>query len=536
LDNDIVEPGLQKALCRYEVISPYIAARPKRGQKKELLKQLAEREWTDEKGEPMKVEAETIRSWLRRYRKRGLAGLMDKPRAQRGVQALTPEEVKLVCKLKREVPERSLDRIITIVDDMKLMEPGTLRRSTLHRVLQAKGLSARGGRVPDVHDLDRFEALSPNSTWQSDMLVGPWLPDPERPDKMRRAYLYAFIDDHSRLLLHGRFSFKGDLPALELVFRRCLQKWGVPTRVYYDNAQVYRSGHMKQVVATLGIHRIVFTRPRRPQGHGKIEALNQYIRSAFLAELSASPHIGRGTLDGLNEAFIAWSDEQYNRKTHSETGQTPLERWRAGVDKVRYADEEELRLAFLWREARTPDKTAIFSLFGDRYQVSAKLARRRIEVRYDPEALEEVEVWHDGRFVERVRPFETREHRRPRDPALTPREQQDQGEPVADWLGHLVEKRRQQGFVEPPPRKPAEQRARQRAEADGAIMGLLVERLDAAVIDHDAIREYLDRFGPFDLDRARGVLEQLLEDGLPNDSHITVVLDAIRSAQKGDEI
>ena len=107
---------------------------------------------------------------------------------------------------------------------------------------------------------------------------------------------------------------------------------------------------------------------------------------------------------------------------------------------------------------------------------------------------------------------------------------------MADWLGHLVETRRQQGFVEPPPRQLAEQRARQQAEADEAIVALLVGRLDAAVIDHEAIRGHLDRFGPFDLDRAREVLDRLLGTELTSDSHITVVLDAIRDdAKQGGE-
>jgi putative transposase len=244
------------------------------------------------------------------------------------VQTLSDEQIELVCKLKRDVPERSLERIITIAEDTKMVEAGVLRRSTVHRVLQAHGLSARHSRVPDAKDLDRFEADCPNDLWHSDLLVGPWLPDPTRVGKTRRAHLYAIIDDHSRLLLSGRFSFREDLPALELVFRRALQRWGKPTRVYYDNAQVYRSGHMKQIVAALGIHRIVFTQPRRPMGHGKIEALNRYIRSAFLAELRSS---SVNTLDALNEAFAAWSDLEYNRKLHSELGQSPLDRWRIRI-------------------------------------------------------------------------------------------------------------------------------------------------------------------------------------------------------------
>ena len=303
------DPGLNLALCRYQVISAYLALEPPRGQRGPLRDELATRTWTGASGESLTVSAETIRVWVRRYRKGGLDGLRDKPRPRRGSRALTEEQIELACRLKEEVPERSLDRLITIMEGLGLVEPSVVRRSTLHRALQARGLSARRARVPDTHDLDRFEADHANDLWQSDMLCGPWLPDPERPGKVRRAWLYGFLDDHSRQLLHGRFSFKGDLPALELVFRRALQKYGRPRRVYYDNGQTYRSRHMKQIVATLGMHRIVFTEIGRPEGHGKIEALNRLIRAAFLAELRAS---NITTLDQLNEAFIAWADLEYS--------------------------------------------------------------------------------------------------------------------------------------------------------------------------------------------------------------------------------
>src|SRR5262249_56884376 len=105
-------------------------------------------------------------------------------------------------------------------------------------------LGAQAGPRASVEDLDRFEAELPNDLWQSDMLCGPWLPDPDRPGKMRRAYLYAFLDDHSRLLLHGRFSFKGELPSLELVVRPSLQKYGLVLACYYDNGQGCRPPHI----------------------------------------------------------------------------------------------------------------------------------------------------------------------------------------------------------------------------------------------------------------------------------------------------
>jgi transposase len=40
----------------------------------------------------MQVKAETLRSWLRRYRRGGIAGLIDKQRERRGVGVLTAEQ------------------------------------------------------------------------------------------------------------------------------------------------------------------------------------------------------------------------------------------------------------------------------------------------------------------------------------------------------------------------------------------------------------------------------------------------------------
>jgi transposase InsO family protein len=525
--------GRTKDLVRYEVISGYLALDPTRGQKGELLDKLSRKVWTGADGEPFQVAAETIRKWVARYRDKGLAGLADKPRPIRGTQAMTPGQIELACNLKREVPERSLDRIIRILEQMKHIAPGEVRRSTLHRVLRHEGLSARPSKVPDSHDLDRFEADAPNDLWQSDMLQGPWLPDPQRPGRVRRSYLYAFLDDHSRALLHGRFSFKGDLPALELVFRRCLQKYGVCRRAYYDNGLVYRARHMKQIVAELGIHPIIYTTRYRPMGHGKIEALNRQINSAFIAELKASRI---KTLDALNEAFCAWCDLEYNRKVHSETGEQPLQRWRKHIERVKYADEEKLRLAFLWKEDRTPDKSGLFSLFATRYQVGPDLARKRIQVRYDPEALEEVEVWYQGNFQERVRPFEVRTHRRPKAKtadANAPKEPDADG-PTADWLGHLVSERRRQHFVEPSPRQLSEQALARPQAQDQAIIDLLVERLDPAVVNIGAITDFLKRYGPFDFDRAEATLERLMAHH-PNDQHVHFYLDAIRVASDTPE-
>ena len=518
-----------KALDRYQVISAYLALDPPRGARQKLLNKLAAKNWTSESGKTFVVAAETIRVWVRRYRQGGLSALRDKRRSEHHVSVLSDEEQEALVRMKEDVRERSLNQLIKIVSSMNILNGTVPSRSTLHRVLKEAGISGRPPPATSDTDLDRFEADFPGEIWQSDMLKGPWLPDPDRLGRKRQTALYAFMDDHSRLILYGRFSFRENLPALELVFRRCLQRWGQCRSVYYDNGSTYRSNHMKHIVAELGIHPIIFTTVRRPMGHGKIEALNRRIKNDFIAEVKSS---NIETTDALNEAFLAWADLDYNKSIHSETGQTPLDRWHAGSDKVCLCDEQKLRNAFMWRETRTPDKAGCFSLLGRRYQVDSKFGRKRIEVRFDPEALEEVEVWRDNKMVQRSLPFEVKRHRRPR---AKPKQRkgitanETPKPPAADYLRYLVDTRSHEGFVSPEPSAQSliEGARADRATANQAIIDLLIEHIDTEALDTAAALAFLDRHGPFDLDRAQAVMKRILAIH-PKDQHVTFYLEAIR--------
>ncbi len=405
--------------------------------------------------------------------------------------------------------------MIEVAEALDRVPRGLLSRSTVHRVLQADGLSKRKAAEGTTTDLDRFEAAFPNDLWQSDMLLGPWLPDPDKPGKQRRAWLHAFLDDHSRLLLAGRFAFKGDLPTLELTFREALRRHGVPLRVYYDNGGPYRSKHMAQIVAALGSHVPLHTPPYRQEGHGKIEAFNRYCRAAFVEEVQASAIT---TLDDLNRAFRAWVDLKYNRRVHGETQQTPWDRWRAGADRVRPVDERSLTDAFLFSATRTTDKTAIFSLHGTRFQTGPDLARKQVEVRYDPEDLGVVEVWHKDAFVERVQPYEVTAHRRPVAPVTPPT---SPNESNSDYLSTLV------AAHTPVPVDDAIARAMaERAAQDDGVVELVRSRVAPDVFDEAEVRAFLDRYGPFEPDDLIEPLDLVLELG-GNDQHVRTLLDRV---------
>ncbi|PXF54726.1 MAG: hypothetical protein C4B58_15670 [Deltaproteobacteria bacterium] len=515
------DPITKKALLRFQIISAYLATNPPRGKRRQMLEHLAAKSWFLESGEVITVKPETIRYWLRIYRLGGFEALKDKPRKDKGIRAIPKDLIEKACKLKLEVPERSIERIITIMENMQLAPPGLLRRSTLHRALQARGLSARKLVVPDNQDLDRWQADYANDLWQADMLQGPWLPDPNRKGKMRRSYLYAFLDDASRLILYGRFFFKGDLPALELVFKRSLQRYGKPDRVYYDNGMVFKSNHMKIVCAELGIHRPIHTRPYRPMGHGKIEAFNRFCVNHFIAEVKASNII---TLHQLNEAFLAWAGEEYNLRKHTEIRMTPKQRWAKDSSRIQYIDEEKLRITFLWREKRTSDKTGVIQLFNRRYKISPALAKKRVEVRYDPERLDHIEIYQEGTFKQRARPLQIAPNRAPKE-LLSLQQYQNSGEKT-DYLGWLTQQQKAKIQITPSVDNSSN------TQTLAGFLNILRERIAEEVFDEREATAFFQTFGPFDADRLKHTLDNLLAVE-PKNLHISFYLNHIQDQIPG---
>ena len=99
-------------------------------------------------------------------------------------------------------------------------------------------------------------------------MVGPWLPDPSQPGKKRRAHLFCFLDDHSRLIPHAEFFWDEALPRLERVLKVAILKRGLPKALYVDNAQVYNATQFSVACASLGIE-CNHTAPYSPEAKDK---------------------------------------------------------------------------------------------------------------------------------------------------------------------------------------------------------------------------------------------------------------------------
>lgn len=388
-------------LMRYQLISPLLDPDLKRGERGILLKNLAEKIiYHPNTKQMVKFQGETIRHWVKRYRKYGFSGLCSKTRADKDtVKAISGELAQDAINLKLENPARTIDGIISILETSGKADTGTIKRSTLHRLFQRRKINIHKLKPSAV--FGRFEAETSNDLWQSDLLFGPKLPDLSRPGKFFSAQLYAFIDDHSRIIAHGQFYQHSRTSHLEHCFRKSLQKRGIPKVVYVDNGSVYKSNHLASICAHLGI-RLKFTKPYSPEGKGKIEKFFSYVRSSFLTEVESA---NIQTLEQLNQAFWAWLEVHYHRRIHDSTRQSPLERFSNNLDKIKFADERELYTAFLIKETKKVHKDRTFQLKNQYYEVLPALVNQEISVFYDPDNLDEVRVYLAGEFFQVAKPI-----------------------------------------------------------------------------------------------------------------------------------
>ncbi len=392
------ERRTQIALFRYALIAPLLNRPLERGEIAAHLKAVAAQTHRIPFSKRTTLDDETLWRYLARFRAGGFEALKPQPRADAGKPRSIPEEVvQKAIALRQEVPTRSANTIIQILKRDPACPPDlTLSTRTLRGILLQRGMT-REKLTGHSKAFRRFERDSANALWQGDMLVGPYLPDTERPGKYRRTALFAFIDDYSRLIPYGEFFFEESLPRLERVLKVAILRRGLPQALFVDNGKVYVSTQLAAACATLGIRQIHST-PYTPNTRGKIERFFGTVRSQFLPEVESARLT---TLEDLNASFQAWVELIYHQAVHSETQQAPLDRFQVGLTQitVRQADPVQLRQAFLWREKRTVTRTATISLQGNRYSVDPLLAGQQVELRFDPFELSELEVWHQGHFL-----------------------------------------------------------------------------------------------------------------------------------------
>jgi len=392
----LVDRATEVALFRYSLIRQAADPALSKATRGRLVRALADQVHSGPGGDPVRVTRGTIDRWIRDWRRGGFEAL--KPPARQPDPRTPASVLALAADLRRENPARTAAHIRELIAVSSGWAPS---ERTIQRHLTRVGLPRRTGAAAQAVVFGRFEASRPNELWVGDALHGPRI-------ATKVAILFAFLDDHSRLVPGYRWVSAEDTLRAEAALRWGIASRGVPDAVYLDNGSPFVSAQLARALAVLGV-RLIHSRPGRPEGRGKIERFFRTVRDQFLVEVDPAEI---ASMQELNEAFAAWVESVYHRRVHSETGQSPLERFGAG-GPPRIPTPAELHEAFLWSETRMVTKTATVSLFSNLYEVDAALVGRRVELVFDPFDLTDIEVRFGHRPMGKAVPVRIGRHSHP---------------------------------------------------------------------------------------------------------------------------
>jgi transposase InsO family protein len=380
------------ALFRYGLIAPLVIEVLPRGEVLHRARDIAAHEHEIPFSNRNQVSVETLLIWARHYRLEGFAALAPKPRCDSGVsRVITPQLAQLIERLKRENPRRSAATLLRELALSSGSDTPPISPASLYRFLKERGLSERELLNPAAAR-KKFEAEYANQIWQSDMLYGPYVQRPE--GGKRQCFLYAIIDDASRLIPHAQFYLSEGLDSLLDCLRQAVKARGIPIRLYVDNGKVFHSQQLARIAASLGIL-IVHSPPYQPEGRGKIERWFRTVREQFLANLDRKQVL---TVETLNTRFWSWIDNGYHVAEHSSLGTTPLLRWQRNIEQIRQIPPAtDVRRLFFYRVIRTVRRDSTFLLQNRFYEAPAHLAGERIEARFDPLEPAIVDIYVDDR-------------------------------------------------------------------------------------------------------------------------------------------
>jgi hypothetical protein len=236
--------------------------------------------------------------------------------------------------------------------------------------------------TPVPEDRRKFEARLPNDIWQSDVMHGPKVAVDQ---KHRKAYLIAFLDDHSRLIVHSAFYLSENITSFMSAFEKALAKRGLPKKLYVDNGAAFRSHKLAFTCASLAIS-LVHARPYKPQGKGKIERFFKTVRGQFL------PMADTSDLAQLNRSFSDWLENTYHQRKHSATCMTPFDRFTSKLECIRKAPKN-LKNHFRKAVYRTVFKDRTITLNGRLFEAPVALIGKRVLLLYHENEPEKVEIF-----------------------------------------------------------------------------------------------------------------------------------------------
>lgn len=389
---------------RFSVVGPLLASPPHRGKLRAHLAELAAKTWRHPiSGDPKRFGLSTIERWYYKVlacapKEGPVEVLRRKIRCDHGAHpALSSKLGEVLAAQYRAHPSWSYqlhyDNLVALAGEQPGLGAVPSYRTIL-RFMKARGYLKRPRRGPvhspgaraaeeryEAREIRSYESEYVNALWHLDFHHGS-----RRVLRPCGAWAYpillGILDDRSRLCCHLQWYLAEGARELCHGLSQAFLKRGLPRALLCDNGSAMVARETREGLSRLSIL-AENTLPYSPYQNGKQEAFWNQIEGRLLPMLEGA---GRElSLEGLNEATLAWAEMEYNRKEHRETRRSPLRRFlddkQAGRSAPDAAQLEEAFTAELTRTQRRSDGT--LSLAGVRFEIPSRYAHlQKLCLRY----------------------------------------------------------------------------------------------------------------------------------------------------------
>jgi transposase InsO family protein len=252
------------------------------------------------------VSEETIRQWVRIYRREGAAGFSPSY-SGKGRPLPSPVKQKIV-QIKEANPPFGIKRISQLLKRMFFLSasPETVRKTLHDSSLMTAPPKKRQRNITRPRF---FERSTPNQLWQTDIFtfrLGG-----------RYAYLIGYIDDYSRYVTSLELFRSQTAQNVIEVYRRAASEYNPPKEMLTDNGRQYTSwrgnSRFELEMKKDKIHHIK-SQPHHPMTLGKIERFWKTIYVEFLSRAQF------GSFEDAVDRIRQWVKYYNHKRPHQGIG------------------------------------------------------------------------------------------------------------------------------------------------------------------------------------------------------------------------
>lgn len=256
------------------------------------------------------VPKQTIYRWLRLFKSQGVEGLENRiPGAKKLRINVTVE--KLIISLWN-FRNRGVHKMHLALRKQNIK----LSERQIQKVYNIHNLRMNRRKRPSQIKFVKYEYANPNDLWHTDWTICPYT----------KKNLIAFIDDHSRFIIHAQFFEKATAQNTIVAFQNAMAKYGKPNAILTDNGTQFtpaRKDAIKSSFTKFCEHKKIkhiLGRVHHPQTNGKIER--------WFGTYKSSEHRNDDSL----ESFVNYYN---NDRLHQGIGYIePAKRFKSNINAV----------------------------------------------------------------------------------------------------------------------------------------------------------------------------------------------------------